>query len=176
MIALWYTDPEYLDADGAPRALTERGTAPSVDALLRSIAAPRDRKAILELLRSSPSVTINTDGTWRLAGQNMMRVKGAAAARRMTRMTEALLRTELRNLGALGSGGRTLFSINAVVSDVPDEDATQLRGTADRLLRLPMEDLSAWLEKCHAKRGKRTMGEVGAVAFAYQLPRKTTGC
>jgi hypothetical protein len=171
VIELWNSDPEYLGRDGSPRGLAEAGAAPSIQALLRRAVPARKRNAVLTLLRGSPSVTITTDGVWSLTGQNMLRVRGVAAARRMTIATEALLRTELRSLGALGGG--KLMSRTALTEDIPDVDAMQLNERAVRALRLPIEELSAWLESCRRKRGKRTMREVGIVAFAYQLPKRT---
>lgn len=170
VIAHWHTNFEYLDDLGRPRSLPVSGRDPSVQGLLDRVVPRREQQAVTKLLLESPSIVTGVDRTWSLVGPNMIRVKGRAAAQRVTGMVEALLRTEFRNIGALPVASGTMFSVHALVTDIPDAAARQLRARAARVLRPPVEDLSEWLEKSHSKSGRRSMGQSGVIAIAYQLP------
>lgn len=50
VIALWYSDPHYLDPQGHPRALPFEGKSPSVAALIARVYPHRDTQAVLKKL------------------------------------------------------------------------------------------------------------------------------
>jgi hypothetical protein len=59
VIALWYSDPHYLDPQGHPRALRFEGKSPSVAALIARVYPHRDTQEVLKKLLATGALRRN---------------------------------------------------------------------------------------------------------------------
>lgn len=61
VLSAWHTQPAYVDASGAPRALRRQGRAPSFEALARAANPTLDPAQTLDRLRLAGAVSIDHD-------------------------------------------------------------------------------------------------------------------
>ena len=75
VVARWLSEAEYLDDQGAPRALPRTGDAPSFDALVASVSSDMRPRAVLDEL-ARLGLAEEADGTVRLRGQGLVPREG----------------------------------------------------------------------------------------------------
>jgi hypothetical protein len=63
IMATWFSDPRFLDASGHPLPLSELRGSKSIARLVRAAGAQVGASAAIELMRQSPSIRFNGDGT-----------------------------------------------------------------------------------------------------------------
>lgn len=151
----WHQDPDYLGADGAPRALAERGPAPSFETLFRRYGGDTPFQTLLKELKSAGSVSADAAGR-------------LTAARRY-HMPAAMSEQNVRLFGAnLFDHARTL---ERNVAGRPD--ARRFEGYASEA-RVRAADAAAFREFVEA-RGQRFLEEVDAWLHGHRAPDDETG-
>ncbi|MEZ5498005.1 MAG: DUF6502 family protein [Steroidobacteraceae bacterium] len=160
-LSRWHRDRRYLDDHARPRAIPLRGTAPSIEALLRAAVGGRAAAAVLPRI-----------GKWRLlapAGKGLYRprqrnlhLKGSDPAR-LALHADALwhcLQTMHRNLRK--SPGERLLARHAAVRDLPATELDAFNRFSKRQAQIFLESIDDWLEgrvtrtTAKSRKGRRT--------------------
>jgi hypothetical protein len=166
LMATWFSNPKFLDSFGNPMALTASKGARSIRSLIRQSRVRISANAAIELLRNSPSVKTNGDGSF--VALRRVFVLREFEIPRAALVVERYLDTLRHN--ALGrKRGTTLLlerschvpeidlrAVGPILRDIKE------RGTAF------MDSTDGEIEACRPRRPRRGItGEVGVVVFAW---------
>jgi len=72
VLSAWHTQPDYVDENGAPRALRRRGSAPSFEALARAANPSLDPEQTLDRLLLGGAVSIDSDQKIRVLRRELL--------------------------------------------------------------------------------------------------------
>jgi hypothetical protein len=170
VMTLWFSDPEYFDAVGAPRPLSLRGSALSIEALARRIDPTLDVRTVLKFLQRAGS--IRRVGTRYLPRDRVIILRGRESMTPFLRGLFGLLKTLEHNSrqGRRAEGWLELFARN------PRFPASAAPAFEKRLRRLVTRLLIQFDADMHrhertAGKGERTvrMG-VGVYRFEEDPP------
>lgn len=159
-VSVWWSDPEYLDDAGRPRALPEFGPAPSIDALLsRSMDAAEVEDAKQLLRRTAVSVV---KGRWRFEEENpFIRLAGDAGVERLLMTWSGMLGTFLDNqVRRRDPPSRKNFDRSAHVIACPIGSIPKLRAKFLKRMQVMLQELHDTLA---AEERRGTRGPVAAV-------------
>jgi hypothetical protein len=169
LMATWYSQPGFLNKSGEPLPLTTKAGPRSVASLLRISGVRIPKYFALELMRYSPSVKLNGDGT--VVALRRVFILPDFEVPRAAFAVERYLDTLRRN--ALGRRGGTtlLLERSCHVSGVDLKTITPIlrdiegRGTA------LMDSVDGEIEACRLRRSRRKgVGETGVLIFAWARP------
>ena len=76
LVSRWIGEPEYLDAEGKPRALPRRGPGPSFETLVESVSTDLPPRSVLDEWLRLGVVTDDEDGMLRLSADSFVPSKG----------------------------------------------------------------------------------------------------
>jgi hypothetical protein len=172
VLSRWHTDPAYL-ANGRPAILKRRGSAPSVESLVASTVPLRMRSSVVEILEQSPSIRMSVAETQWQCCDDVLRLRGPAAAARVADVAEVALRTLLTNVGAL-SVDVAPTHLQCDVDALPETEVAEFMERANARLRPVIADMHEWLQKPRKHRnGTRTKtGRVGLLALGFVVPKR----
>ncbi len=172
LMATWYSQPRFLDRSGEPLPLTTKAGRRSIPSLLRVSGVRIPKYFALELMRYSPSVKLNGDGT--VVALRRVFILPEFEVPRAAFAVERYLDTLRRN--ASGRKGKTtlLLERSCHVSGVDLKTITPIlrdiegRGTA------LMDSVDGEIEACRLRRSRRKgVGEMGVLIFAWARPSTT---
>jgi hypothetical protein len=170
---LWWTDPRFLDRAARPLNLRTTGRE-SVSALLRERLPARQVRYGLDVLRGSPSVHVDENGTWTARERALILTPHAHLSfERLVGLVRGLLSTfHTNNSGqrpGLGLLERTAFSGNLPRDFVP----TFARAVHEHLGE-SLFGILQLLRNAESRRGPRSDTEVGVEVYMYELPKRGT--
>lgn len=151
----WHQDPEYLGPDGLPRALAERGPAPSFETLFRRFGGDTPFQTLLKELKSAGSVAADAAGRLRAARRYHM---PAAMSEENVRLFGANLFDHARTLERNVAGRK---------------DARRFEGYASEA-RIRAADAAAFREFVES-RGQRFLEEVDTWLYGHRAPINEPG-
>ncbi len=167
LIGTWYTNPKFLDRLGNPVPLSPR----SISRLIRASRVVISAKEALQLMRSSPSVKINSAGY--LVPLRKVFVLPDSEVARAALVVERFLDTLYRNT-SLRKYNATLLERSCRASGV------DLSGSAPILRDIKeqggafMDTVDGEIEARRARTSRKinrvTLGELGVVVFAWVRP------
>lgn len=170
VMTVWFSDPAFVDARGAPRALPVRGSELSIEGLVHRVDPKLDVRQVLRVLQSGGAV--RRIGARYVPRKRVLIFPGADQMTMTLGGLFGLLRTiELNRWGSSRAGRRLqLYSFNprVPVSAVAGFEK-RLRPSAERLL--VQADADMHLRELAHKKGERTvrMG-VGVYQFVEASP------
>ena len=145
----WHQDPEYADAAGSPRALPERGPAPSFEALFRRYGGDTPFQTLLKELRSAGSVTADAGG--RLVASRRYHMPAAMSEENIRVFGNNLFdhaRTLVGNVA--GREGARRFEGYATEERIRAGDAPAFRDFVNERGQRFLEEVDAWLHRHRA--------------------------
>ena len=174
LMSTWFSHPGFLDGEGRPLPLTAEAGPYSIANLIRVSGVAVAKNLVLELMRRSPSIKSNTNGTFlalsRVFVLPEIEVPRAAffveryldtlqSARKLSKRETALLVEQSSHIS-----GVDLKSLAPILRDIKE------RG------RVFMDSIDGELEACRVRRGKRKgVGELGVLIFSWTRPRNGSG-
>lgn len=159
-VSVWWSEPEYLDDGGRPRALPEFGPAPSIEALLsRTVDAAEVEDAKRLLRRTAVSVV---KGRWRFEEENpFIRLAGDAGVERLLVTSSGMLTTFLDNqVRRRDPPSQKNFDRSAHVVACPVDSIPRLRAKLLKRMQIMLQELHDTLA---AEERRGTRGPVSAV-------------
>ncbi len=173
--SLWWQSPEYLDEHGLPRGLPEKGEAPSVQSLLATRFSGHEIDAALEILRRSPSISIDSGGTWYAKDAALLIPSSAALSmQRLTGVLRGLLSTFHAN-NLANAPGDGLFERTVLSCSLPENHVPVIKRVAHQHLSQTLLALHRVIENAETRLGPRAEKEVGIEIFMYELPKRAAG-
>jgi hypothetical protein len=171
VISTWYSQPKFLDKSGCPLPLTVTAGARSVANLIRASRVRIPKYMVIELMRQSPSVKWNSDGTF--SAVRRVFVLPEFEVPRAALVVERYLDTLQRNASgrrrettlllerSCHAPGVNLKTIAPILRDIKE------RGTAF------MDSVDGEIEACRVPRARqRAVGELGVLVFAWTSPSR----
>jgi hypothetical protein len=174
LMATWYSQPRFLNKSGEPLPLTTKAGPRSIPSLLRVSGVRISKYFALEMMRYSPSVKLNGDGT--VVALRRVFILPEFEVPRAAFAVERYLDTLRRN--AIGRRGEStlLLERSCHVSGVDLKTITPIlrdiegRGTA------LMDSVDGEIEACRLRRSRRKgIGEMGVLIFAWARPSAMRG-
>ena len=173
VISTWFSQPKFLDKTGYPLPLTVTAGARSVANLIRASRVRIPKYLVIELMRLSPSIKSNGDGTF--SAVRRVFVLPEFEVPRAALVVERYLDTLQRNASSrrrettlllersCHAPGVNLKSIAPILRDIKE------RGTAF------MDSVDGEIEACRVPRARRSdVGELGVLVFAWTRPSRKT--
>jgi len=172
LMAIWFSQPKFLDKSGSPLPLTIAAGPHSVANLVRASRVRISLTLVLELMQKSPSIRLNGDGTLSALRRVFVlsKIEVPRAAFVVDRYLDTLRRNSSRQKGETALlverschvSGVDLKSISPILRDIEG------RGAAF------MDSIDGEIESCRLQRTKRKgVGELGVLIFAWTRPRKS---
>ncbi|MGO9988687.1 MAG: hypothetical protein ACLPSY_07925 [Steroidobacteraceae bacterium] len=172
LMSTWFSQPRFLDKSGSPLSLT---VAPGPHSIANLIRFSRVRVATplaLDLMRRSPSVKFNADGT--LLALRRVFVLPEFEVPRAALVIERYLDTLRRNASGRKKETTLLLERSCHASEVDLRKIALIlrdikgRGTAF------MDSVDGEIEACRRQRSKRhSVGKLGVLVFAWSRPDKS---
>jgi hypothetical protein len=171
LMTTWFSNPKFLDKTGQPVALTLRSGPHSVATLIKLSRIRVSRHLALELMRYSPSIRSNADGT--LAAVRRVFVLPEFEVPRAALVMERYLDTLRRNASGRKSRAALLLERSCHVPEIDLRTiAPVLRDIKQRGSAF-MDLVDGEIEGCRAPRSsRRAAGELGVVVFAWTRPNQ----
>ena len=166
LMSTWYANPIFLDKSGQPVELSVSTGRRSVANLIRKSRVRVPKYLALEIMRRSPSIKSNSDGT--LVALRRVLVLPEFEVPRAALVVERYLDTIRRNMSGRRNGTTLLLERNCFVSDIDlTKIAPTLRNIKERGAAL-MDGVDGEIESCRSRRYKRKgAGELGVMIFAW---------
>jgi hypothetical protein len=169
LIATWYSHPNFLDKAGRPLPLAAANGPHSIADLIRESRVRVPKYLALELMRRSPSISSNSDGT--LVAIRRVFVLPEFEVPRAALVVGRYLDTLRQNASGRKNETSLLLERSCHVSEVdlrkisPILRDIKLRGAAF------MDSVDGEIEECRLNRSKRkAVGELGVLVFAWTHP------
>ncbi len=166
LMSTWFTQPRFLDKSGSPLPLTISHGPRSIANLIRFSRVRVGKSLALELLRRSPSVKLNGDGT--LSALRRVFVLPEFEVPRAAIVIERYLDTLRRNASGRSKETTLLLERSCHVSEVDLKRIAPIlrdikgRGTAF------MDSVDGEIETCRLHTSKRSnAGNLGVLVFAW---------
>jgi hypothetical protein len=166
-IALWWRDSEYVDDSGRPRALPDRGPAPSLEALFARTVAPAQRERARALLRRR--VAVERDGAWHFVeDQAVLRLGAREGVHRLLRGISGWCRTYVHNQTRIDRPLKLrYFDAAAHVARVPWSAVPELCAKVWKRLRPVLEEFDASMGAAAARGDPGPFTTVSITAFLH---------
>lgn len=166
----WYTSPDYLDADGAPRPLPLRGRGPSFCRLVAATTPEFEPEAVLSFLLSTNTVVRQGKHLVPRTRKVMLDTGGAQFAVQSLETVDALLGTILRNQATPDIADRFLEG-TVTNHHFPASVVDALRKRVGHRSQEVMQDLDNEMARIErrAKPGERRV-RVGLGMFLFETP------
>ncbi len=171
LMSTWFSQPRFLDKSGSPLPLTVVSGPQSIANLIRFSRVRVTKSLALDLMRRSPSVKLNDDGT--LLALRRVFVLPEFEVPRAALVVERYLDTLRRNTSGRRKATTLLLERNCHVSEVDLRKIAPIlrdikgRGTAF------MDSVDGEIEACRLHRSKRdSSGNLGVLVFAWTRPNK----
>ncbi len=172
LMATWYSQPSFLNRLGEPLPLSTKGGRRSITSLLRVSGVRIPKYFALELMRYSPSVKLNGDGT--VVALRRVFILPDFEVPRAAFAVERYFDTLRRN--ALGRRGETtlLLERSCHVSGVDLKTITPILRDIEARGTALMDSVDGEIEACRLRRSRRKgVGEMGVLIFAWARPSTT---
>ena len=171
LMSTWFTQPRFLDKSGSPLPLTVSRGPRSIANLIRFSRVRVARSLALELMRRSPSVKLNRDGT--LFALRRVFVLPEFELPRAALVIERYFDTLRRNASGRSKETTLLLERSCHVSEVDlKRIAPVLRDIKGRGTAF-MDSVDGEIEACRLHSSKRNnMGNVGVLVFAWTRANK----
>ena len=171
LMSTWYSQPRFLDKSGSPLPLTVVSGPHSIANLIRFSRVRVTKSLALDLMRRSPSVKLNDDGT--LLALRRVFVLPEFEVPRAALVVERYLDTLRRNASGRRKETTLLLERNCHVSEVDlRKIAPILRDIKGRGAAF-MDSVDGEIEACRLHRSKRdSAGNLGVLVFAWTRPNK----
>jgi hypothetical protein len=117
VLSHWYTDSDYTDTDGAPRALRLRSSGPSLTALIKRVYPDAGPRPVVQALLRARAVR-EQDGYYEPLSRHMLFLERTQARRHALLTVFELLRTVTRNCAG-GRRGAPLLHQTAINPWIP---------------------------------------------------------
>ena len=171
LMSTWFSQPRFLDKSGSPLPLTVISGPHSIANLIRFSRVRVAKSLALDLMRRSPSVKLNDDGT--LLALRRVFVLPEFEVPRAALVIERYLDTLRRNASGRRKETTLLLERSCHVSEVDLRKIAPIlrdikgRGTAF------MDSVDGEIEACRLHRPKRnSAGNLGVLVFAWTRPNK----
>jgi hypothetical protein len=172
LMAIWFSQPKFLDKSGCPLPLSIATGPHSVVNLIRVSRVRLSLITVLKLMRKSPSIRLNSDGTFSAVKRVFVlsELKVPRAAFVVERYLDTLRRNSSRRKGettllveqSCHVSGIDLRIITPILRDIEG------RGAAF------MDSIDGEIEACRVQKTKRKgVGELGVLIFAWTRPSKS---
>jgi hypothetical protein len=172
LMAIWFSQPQFLDKSGCPMPLTIATGPHSVANLVRASRVRISLTVVLELMRKSPSIRLNTDGT--LSALRRVFVLSEFKLSRAAFVVERYLDTLRRNSSRRKGETTLLVERSCHVSGVDLRSITPILRDIEGRGAAFMDSIDGEIESCRVQRTKRKgVGELGVLIFAWTRPRKS---
>lgn len=170
LMSAWFSEPRFLDKEGRPLPLTAEAGPHSVANLIRVSGVRVAKNLVLELMRRSPSIKSNSNGTF--SALSRVFVLPELEVPRAAFVVERYLET-LRRASSLLKGETTLLvERSSHVSGVNLKAIAPVLRDIKGRGRVFMDSIDGELEACRGRRRKRKgVGELGVVIFSWTRPR-----
>ncbi len=169
VMGTWFSQPRFLNKSGYPLPLTAATGTQSVANLLRASGVRMSKYMALELMRRSPSIKSNSDGT--LLALRRVFVLPEFEVARAAFVVERYLNTLRQNAWGRKREAILLLERSCHVTGVDLSTIAPIlrdiegRGTAF------MDSVDGEIEACRLRRRKRKdVGELGVLVFAWTRP------
>ena len=171
LMSTWFSQPRFLDKSGSPLPLTVVPGPHSIANLIRFSRVRVTRSLALELMRRSPSVKINGDGT--LLALRRVFVLPEFEVPRAALVIERYLDTLRRNASGRKKETTLLLERSCHVSEVDlRKIAPVLRDIKGRGTAF-MDSVDGEIEAYRLQRPKRdSVGNLGVLVFAWTRPNR----
>ncbi len=172
LMAIWFSQPKFLDKSGCPLPLTVATGPNSVANLVRASHIRISLNLVLSLMRKSPSIKLNSDGT--ISALKRVFVLSELKLPRAAFVVERYLDTLRRN-SSRGKGETTLLVEQSChVSGIDLRSITPILRDIEGRGAALMDSIDGEIESCRVKRTKRRgVGELGVLIFAWTRPTKS---
>jgi hypothetical protein len=171
LMATWFSHPDFLDKSGRPLPLAASNGPQSITDLIRASRVRVPKYLALELMRRSPSINSNSDGT--LVAIRRVFVLPEFEVPRAALVVERFLDTLGQNASGRKNDTALLLERSCHASEIdlgkisPILRDIKWRGAAF------MDSVDGEIEECRLQRSKRrAMGELGVLVFAWTRPNK----
>lgn len=173
LMAIWFSQPKFLDRYGSPLPLTIAAGPHSVANLVRASRVRISLTLVLELMKESPSIRLNGDGT--LSALRRVFVLSALKVPRAAFVVDRYLDTLRRNSSRRKKGETTLLVERSChVSGVDLKSISPILRDIEGRGAAFMDSIDGEIESCRLQRTKKKgVGELGVLIFAWTRPRKS---
>lgn len=169
-IVTWWRDAEYVDENGKPRPLPDRGPAPSLEALFeQTIDAPL-REGARELLARRAAAL--RDGVWHYTDtQSALRLGREEGVHRLHTGLTGWLRTYLHNQTRVTEPPELRnFDGASHVSDFPEAALPELRVKLYKRMQIVLEEFDSWMTTMAQRYRGGPVTRVCVAAFMHASP------
>jgi hypothetical protein len=167
-VAHWWRDPKYLDDDGNPRDLPDRGPAPSLASLLTETVAPELHEQARAMLRQSAAV--EERGIWRYCHEDdgFLRLGADHGADRLLMCVSGLCKNYLDNAVRRRDLPTTKnFDRTALVRSYPVALLPDLQRKLSKRLHLDLKAADAVLAAGEQEMDRGAVATVGVTMFMH---------
>jgi hypothetical protein len=173
LMAIWFSQPKFLDKSGCPMPLTIVAGPHSVANLVRASRVRISLNLVLELMQKSPSIRLNSDGT--LSAVRRVFVLSEFKVPRAAFVVERYLDTLRRNSSRRKRETTLLVERSCHVSGIDLRSITPILRDIEGRGAAFMDSIDGEIESCRVQRTKRKgIGELGVLIFAWTRPRRST--
>ena len=170
VMAIWFSQPKFLDNAGSPLPLTLVAGPHSVANLVHASRVRISLPMVLELMRRSPSIKSNSDGTF--SAVRRVFVLSEFEVPRAAFVVDRYLDTLRRNSSRRKGETSLLVERSCHVSGVDLKVITPILRDIEGRGAAFMDSIDGEIESCRLQKTKRQgVGELGALIFAWTRPR-----
>jgi len=169
----WQRSTKYLDSDGQPQRIAERGPAPSIEALFRAIGRADYFESGLLHLKQVCRIKRARNGLYLPIGEvSIVPILTPEIAELVAQTLNRLLATVVHNTSMKNRRAVRLIERNTVVPDLPRGQVSAFKLFAREQGAVLIDTLNDWLESHRgsaARRRRNTTGHVtaGLHVFAF---------
>jgi hypothetical protein len=169
IMATWFSDPKFLDRLGNPLPLSQGKGPYTIAQLIRASGARVKPSVAVELMRQSPSIKIDKDGT--VFARRRVFVLPKFEVPRAAFVVERYLDTLQKNERGRKRQTPLLLERSCYVSEVDLTTIAPMLRDIDGRGTAFMDSIDGEIESLRLRRSKRKqIGEVGVCVFAWTRP------
>jgi hypothetical protein len=172
IMAIWFSQPKFLDKSGSPLPLTILAGSHSIANLVRASRVRISLTLVLKLMRKSPSIRVNGDGT--LSALRRVFVLSEFKVPRAAFVVDRYLDTLKRNSSNRKGKTTLLVERSCHVSGIDLKGITPILRDIEGRGAAFMDSVDGEIESCRVQSTKKKgVGELGVLIFAWTRPRKS---
>jgi len=172
IMAIWFSQPKFLDKSGSPLPLTILAGPHSMANLVRASHVRISLTLVLKLMRKSPSIRVNSDGT--LSALRRVFVLSDFRVPRAAFVVDRYLDTLKRNSSSRNGKTTLLVERSCHASGIDLKSITPILRDIKRRGAAFMDSVDGEIESCRVQSTKKKgVGELGVLIFAWTRPRKS---